>query len=243
MTHLPIHQPTHPPSITATTHLHSPHTATTHLNSPPITHYSPPLTTTTSSSFLSHTPPPTTRRLTHPPTTRRLTHPPTTRRLTHPPPCRYQCDGFFQGGAPPWLDTQQEHKSTHEPPAAAAAWDGAPVEPSAAWTPVWKAAWEGMARTDPEAKWLYQGWAIRGWNDADGASRIRALYDAVPHGQWIPLDMDVAGIWRYFGNYRYLRNRFVVLTTCPPFNSLSIPPCLPLRCVAVTSLSCVCSPR
>ena len=28
------------------------------------------------------------------------------------------------------------------------------------------AAWQGMARTDPEARWLYQGWAIRGWNDA-----------------------------------------------------------------------------
>ena len=40
-----------------------------------------------------------------------------------------------------------------------------------------------MARTDPKAKWLYQGWAIRGWDDAAGASRLRALYDAVPHGQ------------------------------------------------------------
>jgi hypothetical protein len=32
------------------------------------------------------------------------------------------------------------------------------------WLPVWKGAWLGMAKTDPKAKWLYQGWAIRGWH-------------------------------------------------------------------------------
>ena len=36
----------------------------------------------------------------------------------------------------------------------------------------------------------YQGWAIRGWNDAAGASRIKALYDTVPKGQWIPLESE-----------------------------------------------------
>ena len=104
------------------------------------------------------------------------------------------------------------------------------------WAPVWKGAWEGMARTDPkvsvqnkpegtshhcglplpqlapaprdassdaaavcalQAKWLYQGWAIRGWSDAAGASRLKALYEAVPHGQWVPLDMDVIIIMTY----------------------------------------------
>lgn len=54
--------------------------------------------------------------------------------------------------------------------------------------------------------------AIRGWNDADGASRIRALYDAVPHGQWIPLDMDVNGIWRYWGNYSFFGAPFIWTT-------------------------------
>ena len=41
--------------------------------------------------------------------------------------------------------------------------------------------------------WLYQGWAIRGWNNAEGASRLKALYDVVPHGQWVVSDMDVDG--------------------------------------------------
>lgn len=67
---------------------------------------------------------------------------------------RYQCDGFFQGGKPPWLDSA----AAPQPMTESKAWDGTPVEPSAAWTPVWKAAWAGMAKTDPDAKWLYQGW-------------------------------------------------------------------------------------
>eukprot|EP01046_Picozoa_sp_COSAG06_P027079 COSAG06_NODE_2367_length_7000_cov_16.568179_8_plen_73_part_00 len=48
---------------------------------------------------------------------------------------------------------------------------------------MWEGAWKGMARTDPDAKWLYQGWAIRGWNNAEGASRLKALFDVVPKGQ------------------------------------------------------------
>ena len=53
------------------------------------------------------------------------------------------------------------------------------VVAAADWLPVWKGAWQGMARTDPHAKWLYQGWAIRGWSDAKGASRLKALYESV----------------------------------------------------------------
>ena len=72
---------------------------------------------------------------------------------------------------------------------------------------MWKGAWAGMANTDPQAKWLYQGWAIRGWNDAAGASRLKALYEAVPQGQWIPLDMDIGGIWRYVLTHSTLGKR------------------------------------
>ena len=76
----------------------------------------------------------------------------------------YQCDGFFTGAKPPWLESVDTEAAVGEQ-----AWDGAPVEPSAEWTPVWKAAWEGMARTDPKAHWLYQGWRARPL--ADGLSR------------------------------------------------------------------------
>ena len=92
-----------------------------------------------------------------------------------------------------------------------------PVDPSKVvadpnWLPVWKGAWMGMAKTDPQAKWLYQGWAIRGWRDAQGASRLKALYDSVPHGQWVPLDMDIDGIWKYWGNYSFFGAPFIWTT-------------------------------
>ena len=77
---------------------------------------------------------------------------------------------------------------------------------------LFEGAWGGMSRTDPKAKWLYQGWAIRGWSDAAGASRLKALYDAVPKGQWVPLDMDVSGIWRYWGNYSFFGAPFIWTT-------------------------------
>jgi alpha-N-acetylglucosaminidase len=121
----------------------------------------------------------------------------------------YQCDGFFTGAKPPWLNAAAAREQDAMVADAVAI---GPVQPDPNWTPVWKAAWEGMARTDPHAKWLYQGWAIRGWDDAAGASRIRALYEAVPKGQWIPLDMDVSGIWRYFGNYSFFGAPFIWTT-------------------------------
>ena len=56
------------------------------------------------------------------------------------------------------------------------------------------------------------GWAIRGWNDQEGASRLKALFDVVPKGQWIVSDMDVDGIWRYFGNYSFFGAPFIWTT-------------------------------
>jgi len=31
-------------------------------------------------------------------------------------------------------------------------------------------------------------------------------------GQWVPLDMDVGGIWRYFGNYSFFGAPFIWTT-------------------------------
>ncbi len=30
---------------------------------------------------------------------------------------------------------------------------------------------------------MTQGWAIRGWNNQEGANRLKALFDVVPKGQ------------------------------------------------------------
>ena len=87
-----------------------------------------------------------------------------------------------------------------------------PVEPSKEWGPVWSGAYGGMARTDPSAVWVYQGWAIQGWSDAAGASRIKALVEAVPPKRLKILDMRVEGIWTYFGNYGFFGADFIWTT-------------------------------
>eukprot|EP01043_Picozoa_sp_COSAG02_P011790 COSAG02_NODE_440_length_22296_cov_173.657386_16_plen_715_part_00 len=127
----------------------------------------------------------------------------------------YQCDGFFTGLPPPWDASGDDIANLNgdevrDP--SNPSFDAMKVEPDPAWTVVWKGAWEGMARTDPQAHWLYQGWAIRGWSDEAGMSRLRALFDVVPHGQWIPLDMDISGIWRYSGNYSFFGAPFIWTT-------------------------------
>lgn len=60
--------------------------------------------------------------------------------------------------------------------------------------------------------WLYQGWAIRSLKGAKGASQIKALVDSVPAGQFVPLDMDVNGIWRYWDNYSFFGAPFIWTT-------------------------------
>jgi alpha-N-acetylglucosaminidase len=130
----------------------------------------------------------------------------------------YQCDGFFTGAKPPWYDAAATSADeTGMDSAGGKISADPPIDPSTVgaapdWLPVWKGAWEGMAKTDPQARWLYQGWAIRTWSDAAGASRLKALYESVPHGQWVPLDMDIGGIWKYWGNYSFFGAPFIWTT-------------------------------
>jgi hypothetical protein len=72
----------------------------------------------------------------------------------------YQCDGFFTGAKPPWY--MSSAVGATPPPATGPASTVPPVDPrkvvaAPEWLPVWKGAWRGMANTDPQAKWLYQG--------------------------------------------------------------------------------------
>ena len=71
----------------------------------------------------------------------------------------YQCDGFFTGTKPPWYESAAAAAATlaELPAELPAPWhspssskDAGPVPADPQWIPVWKGAWGGMARTDPE---------------------------------------------------------------------------------------------
>ena len=74
--------------------------------------------------------------------------------------------------------------------------------------PVWlargRAAYGAVARVDPEAQWLYQGWALKVANTGLtppsplALSRLRGLSSAAPEGKFIIMDMetDGSGQWR-----------------------------------------------
>lgn len=102
----------------------------------------------------------------------------------------YQADGLFMGGNVPWEEAERATVATSPVPA-----DKIVADPN--WKPLWEAAWRGIANTDPLAKWVYQGWQIRSWGSAEDMSRLKALFDVVPYGQWIVVDMDQYGIWRH----------------------------------------------
>ena len=73
----------------------------------------------------------------------------------------------------------------------------APVVPDAVWKARGAAAYAGVARTDPEAVWSFQGWAIIYWTREDQASAFRGFVDAVPPGKFVVVDMseDGCGGW------------------------------------------------
>ena len=63
------------------------------------------------------------------------------------------------------------------------------------------AAYAGVARTDPDAIWSFQGWAIIDWDTADQGSAFYGFVDSVPRGKFVVIDMSVDGTgeWEKWG--------------------------------------------
>ena len=68
-----------------------------------------------------------------------------------------------------------------------------PVVPDAVWRERGAAAYAGVARTDPQAVWSFQGWAIIYWTSDEQASAFRGFVDAVPPGKFVVIDMSEDG--------------------------------------------------
>jgi len=84
--------------------------------------------------------------------------------------------------------------------------------------PIWKqrgeAAYMGVNRTDPDAIWSFQGWAIIGWNTAAQASAFRGFVAAVPQDKFVVIDMstDGDGEWKKWNNAAFYGAPFIWTT-------------------------------
>ena len=120
----------------------------------------------------------------------------------------YQLDGYFNGGTAPWYeDDAKEEGEGENTLAVAAVTAGSEYKPPPTPPPTlpphdpsWKVrgakAWASLSRTDPDAVWSYQGWAIL---NADSArDMMHGFISAVPKGRFSIIDMayDGRGEWR-----------------------------------------------
>ena len=104
----------------------------------------------------------------------------------------YQVDGYFNGDTAPWrrrrLREADKERATRVAP---------PADP--AWAARGRAVYTALNRTDPDAIWSYQGWAINGWdNDPGKVAGFRGFVDSAPPGKFSIVDMsyDGRGQWR-----------------------------------------------
>jgi len=84
----------------------------------------------------------------------------------------YEADGYFSAGDAPWLSSSlgaREGSSSYS-----SAYEHA------------RLAYGAMNRTDPEARWMYQGWILQSSSAAD---MMRGYVAAVPSGRFLVSDM------------------------------------------------------
>ena len=67
-----------------------------------------------------------------------------------------------------------------------------------------------MARTDPEARWVYQTWIWRGFSESQ-LPYLRGFLAGVPAGRLILLDQTAERepLWSKFNNYSFFNTSFV----------------------------------
>jgi alpha-N-acetylglucosaminidase len=121
----------------------------------------------------------------------------------------YQLDGYFNGKTAPWEEesiTNSKSKSPLSP--------NQPVIPDPTWMRRGLSAYGGLNRTDPEAIWSFQGWAIDGWETHEQAQSLRAFIDAAPKDKFVIIDMSVdgKGEWQKWHNASYWGAKFIWTT-------------------------------
>jgi alpha-N-acetylglucosaminidase len=106
----------------------------------------------------------------------------------------YEADGWFTAGDPPWRRRRlassagdNNHPGTYTPERLGNPVDGAFEHATAAYM--------AMNQTDPEARWMYQGWIL---DSSEESKEVMEAYSrAVPQGKFLVSDMwaEWAPIW------------------------------------------------
>jgi hypothetical protein len=134
----------------------------------------------------------------------------------------YQADGFFDTGSQPWSATAaagsasdaftaSDSDSGSDSGSDPSMDTEAPVAPNQDAYNHSRAAFEGLARTDPEAVWVYQTWIWRGWSTAAQLGVLRGWLGAIPAGRSLLLDQTAEWqpLWQRYGNYSFFGTPFV----------------------------------
>jgi len=141
----------------------------------------------------------------------------------------YQLDGWFNGGVPPWMNDNNNNKQTQQQQQQQAATQRRTADdPNSQhverlveshyaiphdedWYLRGKAAYEGLNRTDPDAHWMYQGFAFVGWKSQEQASYVKGFVDSAPHGKFVVIDMGYTpdGEWQKWGNASFFGAPFI----------------------------------
>jgi Alpha-N-acetylglucosaminidase (NAGLU) tim-barrel domain/Alpha-N-acetylglucosaminidase (NAGLU) N-terminal domain len=124
----------------------------------------------------------------------------------------YQTDGYFNGGTAPWL----QHRGHIEKVRGKTSVNEIEISPhlpphDESWYLRGRAAYAGLSRTDPQAYWMYQGFAFVGWNTKEQASYLRAFIDSAPKNRFIILDMGYSpdGQWQMWNNASFFGAPFI----------------------------------
>ncbi|KAL3938191.1 MAG: hypothetical protein SGARI_001841, partial [Bacillariaceae sp.] len=126
----------------------------------------------------------------------------------------YQLDGYFNGGTAPWLQQQDEptakvkrtstrkRRVSETPSTKSQAIEQQPLPYNEDWYRRGRAAYTGLSRTDPQAYWMYQGFAFVGWKTDEEASHLRGFIESAPSGHFVVIDMGYApeGEWQKWNN-------------------------------------------
>jgi hypothetical protein len=86
--------------------------------------------------------------------------------------------------------------------------------PDPVWMQLAAAAFAGITRTDPDAVWSFQGWAIIDWSTAAQASFFSGFVAAIPKGKFVVIDMsqDGSGEWSRWNNSNFFGAPFIWTT-------------------------------